>query len=818
MGQQSIVPRSRLVAATLWMAVLLLSLSACPAHSQTQATATPLYLPSAIAYDSQGNLYIAETGNHVVRKVDAAGTITTVAGTGTQGFSGDGGPATLAQLDSPQGLALDGNNHLYIADTHNHRIRNLDLSTGILTTVAGGAAGFSGDNGPATAARLDLPTALAVDKAGDLYIADSRNYRVRKVVAATGIIMTVAGNGTQGFSGDNGLATAASIDSPTGLTIDATGNLYLADTHNHRVRKVAAGTGVITTVAGNGALSFSGDSSSATAASLALPRGLALDVAGNLYIADTANNRIRRVDAKTGAVTTVTGNGTEAFSGDSGGAAQAAIDAPRAVALAPSGLLAVADSANQRVRQLDPRPDAVIYTVAGLAPYVPRALKLASLPSMVYGSGQITASLSSPTNATGKITFTILSPSAATASDSLTANVASFDTETLGAGAYTVIASYAGDSTHPSVQSSPLSFRIDPRPVIAAPNSITLLYGQAIPALTGSIAGVLPQDSGSVNANFASAATSASPVGVYPISASITGAAAKNYSLSSTAGTLTIRPAPTITTLNPSAASITSGTPLTVSAHVISTTTGTPAGTVTLLDAATPIATLPASMGTSSFSISQLAAGSHTLTVAYAGNNNFLASSSTPAVITVIPAPSNSADFTIASSGAISQTIAPGGTASFSFTVQPQGAGLSSPVKLAVAGLPPLATASFNPEYLPPGTAPGTFVLTIETPQSTPIGHVTGEAGTLIALLLFPLPGLFLRRKHRRATLAILIAMVFCGGMILLSGCGSRIFTGNQTAGSVKTYDITVTGTATSSAGTALQHSTTVKLIVQSEN
>src|SRR5690348_2820313 len=127
MGQQSIVPESRLVAATLWIAALLLSLSASPAHPQTQATATPLNLPSAIAYDSQGNLYIAEAGNHVVRKVDPAGNITTVAGTGTQGFSGDGGPAMLAQLDSPQGLALDGINYLYIADTHNHRIRKLDL-------------------------------------------------------------------------------------------------------------------------------------------------------------------------------------------------------------------------------------------------------------------------------------------------------------------------------------------------------------------------------------------------------------------------------------------------------------------------------------------------------------------------------------------------------------------------------------------------------------------------------------------------------------------------------------------------------------------
>ncbi|HEY1731607.1 MAG TPA: hypothetical protein VGG15_07650, partial [Terriglobales bacterium] len=248
MGQQRITQPSRSLSSPLWMA-LCLFLSATFVHAQTQATAVPLILPSAIVYDAAGDLYLAETGGHVIRKVDPAGLITTVAGTGTQGYGGDNGPATAARLDSPQGLALDAN-YLYIADTHNQRIRRLDLTTGLITTVAGSTAGFSGDQGMATAAQFNLPTALAVDASHNLYIADTMNHRIRKITAATGLIATVGGNGTQGFSGDNGPATAAAIDSPSGLAVDVAGDLYIADTHNHRVRKIDAASGIITTIAG----------------------------------------------------------------------------------------------------------------------------------------------------------------------------------------------------------------------------------------------------------------------------------------------------------------------------------------------------------------------------------------------------------------------------------------------------------------------------------------------------------------------------------------------------------------------------------------
>ena len=259
--------------------------------------------------------------------------ITTVAGMVEYFKShGDGGPATEAHLDAPEGLAFDGAGNLYIADAYNHRVRKVDAFTGVITTVAGtgrptwddrrlsGPGGYSGDGGPATKAQLDFPADLAFDATGNLYIADRHNHRVRKVDARTGVITTVAGTGVQGFSGDGGPATEAQFGYPEGLAIDCAGNLYIADAYNHRVRKVDAFTGVITTVAGTGEIAHGGyrsdvldeDGGPATEAEIA-PKGLAFDGAGDLYIADMYHDRVRKVDAFTGVITTVAGTGEVGF-------------------------------------------------------------------------------------------------------------------------------------------------------------------------------------------------------------------------------------------------------------------------------------------------------------------------------------------------------------------------------------------------------------------------------------------------------------------------------------------------------------------------
>jgi len=323
------------------------------------ALAAKINLPRAVAVDAQGNVFVADTYNHRIRKIDPGGIITTVAGNGQAGSSGDGGPATQARIKWPHGVAVDGAGNVYLTDSPNHRVRRVDKATGKIATIAGtGQAGFSGDGGPATKARINTPKGVMVDADGNVYIADSLNNRVRRIDKATGNIATVAGNGKAAYSGDGGPATAASLRVPRGMAKDAAGNLYIADDDNHAVRRVDQATGRITTIAGTGAAGSSGDGGPATAAKLNNPQTLALDAgAGLLYIADMTNSRIRRVDLGTGSITTVVGTGTAGYSGDGGPATAAKLRLSKGVALGPGGTLYIADTSNSRVRK-----------VVGLAP------------------------------------------------------------------------------------------------------------------------------------------------------------------------------------------------------------------------------------------------------------------------------------------------------------------------------------------------------------------------------------------------------------------------------------------------------------------
>ena len=329
-----------------------------------------LRYPFDVAVDETGSLYIVDTWNHRIRKVDSAGIVTTVAGSGTTGesgggFSGDGGPAVEAQLRFPGGAALDGSGSLYIVDTWNHRIRKVD-SAGIVTTVAGsgttgeGGGGFGGDGGPAVEARLRYPYGVTVDETGNLYIADARNHRIRKVDSA-GVVTTIAGSGTEGYGGDGGPAVRAQLSHPQGVALDGSGNLYIADAWNHRIRKVDS-AGIVTTIAGGGTPGggrgrFGRDSGLAVRARLKYPQGMALDAAGNLYFADIGNHRIRKVDAS-GIMRTIAGTGGAygGFGGDGGPALQAMLFSPRGMAADKAGNLYIADIGNHRIRRLTPPP------------------------------------------------------------------------------------------------------------------------------------------------------------------------------------------------------------------------------------------------------------------------------------------------------------------------------------------------------------------------------------------------------------------------------------------------------------------------------
>ena len=358
--------------------------------------------PSGVAVAANGNLLIADSSNLRVRVVAAssgtyygqamtAGDIYTVAGDGTSGFSGDGGPATQAEFRSPSGMAVDSNGNLLITDTGNNALRIVAATTGMfygqamtagdIYTVAGdGTGGFSGDGGPATQAQMFSPYGIAVDRNGNLLIADYGNNRVRVVAATTGMfygqamtagdIYTVAGEGFGGFSGDGGPADKAKLNLPRGVAVDSNGNLLIADWYNNRVRVVVAASGTyygkamtaghIYTVAGNGTLGFSGDRAPAIRAELYDPEGLAVDSRGNLLIADYGNSRVRIMAASSGTyygqamtagdIYTVAGDGTQGFSGDGGPAVKADFAAPAAVAVDANGNLVIADTINQRVR------------------------------------------------------------------------------------------------------------------------------------------------------------------------------------------------------------------------------------------------------------------------------------------------------------------------------------------------------------------------------------------------------------------------------------------------------------------------------------
>jgi sugar lactone lactonase YvrE len=326
-----------------------------------KATEARLNVPAGLAFDKSGNLYIADRNNNRIRKVDTSGTITTIAGTRTAGFSGDGGLATQAQLNLPSGVALDGKGNIFISDRSNNRIRVIDSKGKIRTYAGSGNDGFSGDNGPALKASIDRPFGIALDRKGNLYIADRRNNRVRKV-NTQGIITTVAGDGGYFMMGDNGPAYRASIAGPTGVVVDDQGTLYIADRENNRIRAVDS-QGMISTVVGTGQQDYNGDSEVARDTNLHLPFGVALNPDGKLLVVDRSHYRIRSIDLKRGSVKTIAGNGKKMFAGDGGPATGASLSFPHGIAVDKKGNVLISDKGNYRIRKIS--PDGIIHTIAG---------------------------------------------------------------------------------------------------------------------------------------------------------------------------------------------------------------------------------------------------------------------------------------------------------------------------------------------------------------------------------------------------------------------------------------------------------------------
>ena len=780
------------------LAVLLLAMLATALRAQTftpgstPAGSIALLRPLGLAYDPQGDLFFADSGNHVIRRLDPNGNLTTVAGTGTQGFSGDAVPAVMAQLDTPSAVALDAVGNLFLADTHNHRIRRVDAATQSITTIAGtGLSGFSGDGGPATGAKLASPLALVVGSTNLLYIADSRNHRVRSLDLPTGIITTVAGVGTQGFSGDGDVATNAHLDTPAGLALDSAGNLFIADTGNHRIRRVDAVTHIISTVAG-----------ASTSSRLLRPASLAFSPSG-LLIADAGSQRVLRLDASSGALTVLAGQGSQSFEGDGGPASVAKLDSPGALAVTPSGAVTIADTGNERIRQVG--ADGSISTVAGLGTLVAGSLTLSGATTQSYGAVTLLAALSSGATSQGSVSLldTSTGNTVLVAQTTLGTGLARFTLATLSAGSHLLLATFSGDGTHLAAQSQILAITVAPVPLSATlTGTPTVVFGQSLPSLTAILAGVLPSDANRLTVNVATNTTASSPPGTYPINMALSGPAAGNYTFMPPAATLTIAKASVTATLTQTGSSLT--------AHVASSGIGNPTGSITLLTSAgTRFASvLLNAAGTAEISTASLANGVYSLSAIYSGDQDFLSAESTPLNLTV-GTPAVPADFSFSMAGNTTQAVNSGETAQFSVALKLSGTStLAGPITLSASALPIGFAANFDPPIIPPGGSVTGFTLSIITPRALASSHslLTSRDWTALAALL-PCLVLVLSRRQK-LLLGSLAALALCG-------CGARINSPQATQSTSTTYPITITGTTTNLDGSVLQHTANMSLVVQ---
>ena len=319
------------------------------------AAKATLDYPDAVAVDARGNIYIGDDHNNRLRVINAeTGVITTLAGNGTAGFTGDGGPADQAEINGPTAMAFDAEDNLYFGDEANACIRKIDMKTRIITTVAGnGEQTYAGDGGRAIDASFVHPSGLAIDESGNIYVADWGSSTVREINAKTGIISTVAGTGEGDYSGDGGPAVEASLSGCNELAIDKSGNLYVTDSYNNRIRKIDAKTHIITTVAGTGDAGYSGNGGNAIDANINGPTGLAIDSAAGIYFSDWGNNCVRYIDGKTSVITTVAGDGENGFGGDGGPAVMAHMTGAEGVALDAQGNIYIADNNNNRIRRVD---------------------------------------------------------------------------------------------------------------------------------------------------------------------------------------------------------------------------------------------------------------------------------------------------------------------------------------------------------------------------------------------------------------------------------------------------------------------------------
>ena len=502
-----------------------------------------------------------------------------------------------------------------------------------------------------------------------------------------------------------------------------------------------------------------------------------------------------------GIITTISGSGVQGSSSDGNAATGAALDTPRTVAVSIFGSPVFSDAHNGQVRESV--GNGSLYVPAGLAPMRSSSVLLSAPSTSSYGKLSATVSVSGVAG-TPQGTVQILDGTASVAQTTLASGAASFTSVPLAVGSHTLSAVFTGDGVNPAATSVAATVDVGAATVTATANAETIEYGQSIPALTGSLVGVLPQDSGDVSAVFTTIAEALSPPGEYPISAALAGSASVNYTLTigPDSGFLEIDRAASLTSEQSLAHSSYAGLPLVLTANVASTTQGTPTGTVNFIDNGTVVASAGLVSGSASATYLSPAAGSHSIVANYLGDTNFMGSSSQASVTTVGAMP----DFTVAASGGASQTVSAGGIASFTVTIAAQPAPFTGVVSLSVKGLPADATATFSPPQTVPGTGSATATMSVQTASASLAGR--SVSGLLIAAcVLLPFS---LRRRARSYGIAACASFAFSLSAL---GCGARSISTEEVAQEVSTLQ--VTGTATNLAGTVVTHTATVTLIVQ---
>jgi sugar lactone lactonase YvrE len=671
------------------------------------ATSSAINLPLGEATDAAGNLYFSDSGNNRLRKVDSAGNITTIAGTGIAGSLGDGGLAINAQINNPAAIVVDGAGNIFFADSDNNAIREINISSGAISTIAGtlGEGGYSGDGSAATAALLASPKGFAFDANNNLYIADTGNSVIRKVNGLNGTIGTSAGNGVAGFAGDGGLATSGQFKAPWGIAIALDGSLYIADFFNNRIRKIDP-TGMLSTVAGNGNANYTGDGSLATAATLNSPASVAVDAAGNLYIADSENNCIRKVNIN-GKITTLAGNGSVVFSGDGFDANLAGLYKPYSVYLDGAANLFIADRLDLRIRE-------VSATTAGIHYPIMKEGKV-SLPiaQSLENDGNVQLTLSnltaSPTTnsgldtlATDPVTTTCSTTQALQPGISCILAV-EFVPVAVGSPAVGVLTVTSDSSNNPvTVDLSGTVLSVDPTTTAVTSNLNPSALGAAVTFTAhitspNKVTGTVQFLDGTTNlgtpqtinssGNGAYLTTSFSVLGVHNISAVYSGDNANSASTS----LLLQQTVEQTTTLSLTSSSVpaTVFAPITFTATVMGWTT-TPTGNITFEDGATVLGSSPLSANAvATYSTALLAAGNHNIIAAFAGDTVNFASS-----ISIVQSVNSASTTTSLST---SNPSVPFGTA-VTFTATVLGVSVSTPTGSVVFkdGSIVLATAALN--------------------------------------------------------------------------------------------------------------------------